>query len=225
MPNWVTSRTVIEGPAEVIADLRKQVSTPYTSPWDADQTVSGPFLLWNIIRPLDMVAYLGQPAKVANNPVDNLEAWREEIQQEMRVGMDWWNWNVRNWGTKWETTSAGVMEDETTDTKLVVYYDTAWSPPAAALEILSRQYPDAVITSLFRDENDCFAGRVQFAKGELVLDEDVSIDHALMIELYGECWVCQGEIYDPEECAQFAEDYHCADYLTMDIPDTPEGLV
>lgn len=222
MPNWVTSALTIEGPAESLAALREQLRRPYTSPFDADKTITGEFLLWNIIRPADVDgAYSNQPATSKRDPFEDGDAWRKEIQGFLRDGMDWYNWNLRNWGTKWEIGGAVVLREDTNE--LVFTFATAWSPPVEALDVLSAQFPMLEMHMLFHDEMDNFAGEVQYSEGSLVMDNDVHIDHHLMVTLYGDCWVC-ADATDPE----IVDSYRCREYAELSkivIPDTIEGLV
>lgn len=42
---------------------------------------------------------------------------------------NWYNWNISNWGTKWE---ANIIDwDRTSDTEIYISFDTAWAPPIA----------------------------------------------------------------------------------------------
>ncbi len=42
---------------------------------------------------------------------------------------NWYNWNITNWGTKWE---ASIIDwERTSDNEIFVSFDTAWSPPIA----------------------------------------------------------------------------------------------
>lgn len=47
---------------------------------------------------------------------------------------NWYDWNVNNWGTKWDINVAGYeIVDETTVT---ISFDSAWSPPISLYEYL-----------------------------------------------------------------------------------------
>ena len=48
---------------------------------------------------------------------------------------NWYDFCVNEWGTKWDVgDSSGI--NSCTDTELIVYFDSAWSPPIAAYERL-----------------------------------------------------------------------------------------
>ena len=40
---------------------------------------------------------------------------------------DWYNWNISNWGTKWD--ACNVYHKEVFEDEIQIYFDTAWSPP------------------------------------------------------------------------------------------------
>jgi len=44
---------------------------------------------------------------------------------------DWYNWNVNNWGTKWDVASV-FIGDDTEEDSIQFSFDTAWAPPVAA---------------------------------------------------------------------------------------------
>lgn len=52
---------------------------------------------------------------------------------------DWnYDWSVSNWGTKWDVGNKDGI-NSVTDNELIVYFDSAWSPPTAAYENLVGQ--------------------------------------------------------------------------------------
>tara|TARA_B100000530_G_scaffold335588_1_gene288053 strand:+ start:1906 stop:2409 length:504 start_codon:yes stop_codon:yes gene_type:complete len=49
----------------------------------------------------------------------------------------WYNWQIINWGTKWNTYDAYEDGDED---ELIYHFNTAWSPPEEAIEALRKIY-------------------------------------------------------------------------------------
>ncbi len=47
---------------------------------------------------------------------------------------DWYDWNVNNWGTKWDFALDSV--ERTDDNTVVASFESAWSPPVTAYERL-----------------------------------------------------------------------------------------
>lgn len=180
MPNWVYNSLTIEGSPEVVMEAKKQLNTSFTRSaenWDfetksmqtKEYVFDNPvFAFWNIIRPLDMESYTKQPEHKPNTSF-----------AEMFSGDDWYSWNVRNWGTKWDVAISN--DEEYPDTELVndepngenhvlVYkFNTAWSPPFPAMEKLSEQYPNLLLTLDYQEETG-WGGQAEFVRGKLTMD-------------------------------------------------------
>jgi len=55
-----------------------------------------------------------------------LSLQKEEELKEQGIP-DWYNWNINNWGTKWNACNSFSVEED--DEEIKVCFDTAWSPP------------------------------------------------------------------------------------------------
>ena len=196
MPNWVYNGLTIEGPKESVTKLVEQMNTPFTrihDNWDTStmsmvkkQTLySSPiFSFWNIIKPTDLEAYDNQPNRTL--PI------AEQLKFE---GNDWYSWNVRNWGVKWDVAVSNdekypdtYMEGPTPNgDNLVVYYNfnTAWGIAEPALAELSSQYPDLLFTLGYEEETG-WGGELEILRGKF-------ISHAQ----YG--WMCKECDHKEEE--------------------------
>jgi len=174
MPNWVYNDLSIEGNAEDIARLKGQLNSPFTRQHDQwntetnvyktkDITFSNPiFAFWNIIKPTDLEAY--------NKPADHSRPLSESLKFESN---DWYAWNVRNWGTKWDV---AVNDDEKYpetelydegDTSLSYRFNTAWGPAEQAIKTLTTQYPNLQFTLSFEEETG-WGGEWIFENGEII---------------------------------------------------------
>ena len=95
---------------------------------------------------------------------------------------NWYDWNVRNWGTKWDVASTdeeiysetSLIDEGIDDNQkyfLVYRFDTAWSPPIPVIEKLSKQYPSLKINLDFEEETG-WGGEIEFTDGQqIVLSE------------------------------------------------------
>ena len=63
----------------------------------------------------------------------------------------WYDWQIQNWGTKWEPTDLTV---EQCDQEVELSFNTAWSPPEAICRAIRERYPDCSV-SWFYDEPGC----------------------------------------------------------------------
>ena len=72
---------------------------------------------------------------------------------------DWYNWQVQNWGTKWDIGADGnPAVDLGTDfgKGLILGFDSAWSPPINAYEKLTEM--GFTIKAYYYEPGMCFAG-------------------------------------------------------------------
>ena len=176
MPNWVYNTLTVEGNPDSVNRLKEQVNQPFTvihDSWNPELqameqkpvTYNNPiFAFWNIIKPTDLEAYEKQP--------DYSLPWNELSQ-----GNDWYNWNIRNWGVKWDVAAPDTNEpySETNlfgqtqngDNLVIVYrFDTPWGVATEALEKLSAQYPDLLLTLEFEEETG-WGGEMEFLRGTM----------------------------------------------------------
>jgi len=70
------------------------------------------------------------------------------------------------WGTKWDLDEPDQLRvaDELLETGCA-YFDTAWSPPIAALEKLSAMFQDDLFSLTYYDPGMSFAGTATFEAG------------------------------------------------------------
>jgi hypothetical protein len=59
---------------------------------------------------------------------------------------DWYNWQIENWGTKWNAYEQVQIEN-------VIEFQTAWSTPFALLVNLSLMFPEVTFEVRFADED------------------------------------------------------------------------
>ena len=68
-------------------------------------------------------------------PQPTYEGYAPNGQPCTSEGMpDWWNWRVANWGTKWDVGGKDALSVRDSDTEIRFGFDSAWSPPVAALQ-------------------------------------------------------------------------------------------
>ena len=170
MPNWVFNGLTIEGNPEQVDKLVEQMNKPfvdYITPIGdlsfanhvRNKYVNPIFSFRNIIGPTDIEAYKAQPDFKVEN------------------GNDWYSWNIRNWGVKWDV---AVREDDAHpetymegpvangDNKVVYYnFNTAWGIPDKAITLLSSQYPNLLFSLSYQEETG-WGGEIEFLRGEMI---------------------------------------------------------
>jgi hypothetical protein len=77
--------------------------------------------------------------------------------------VDWYDWCVKNWGTKWDVDGA---IDTDTENELVYMFDSAWSPPINAFIKISKDFPDLSFTLEYEEPGMCFEGTAEFQDGD-----------------------------------------------------------
>lgn len=191
MPNWVYNTLTIEGNPDSVNRLKEQMNQPFTRNHDQWNPATGCmeissvtydepiFSFWNIIKPTDLETYDKQPDY--SLPMN-----------EMSKGDDWYNWNIRNWGVKWDVgvsnsnsyKETNLFEQESNgDNSVLVYrFDTPWGIPIQALENLSSQYPDLLLTLVYEEETG-WGGECEFIRGK----------HIEGSEYNWKCWECDYE--------------------------------
>ena len=173
MPNWVYNGLTIEGNPEQVKSLIKQMNTPFVDSIKpngdlsysvTERKYSNPiFSFRNIIAPTDLEAYHSIPV------------FPEKFDMKFE-GNDWYNFNNRNWGTKWDVAvsdedkypNTSIQESENGENYVVYYnFETAWSRPLGAIEKLSAQYPTLLFTLSYEEETG-WGGEMEFLKGEII---------------------------------------------------------
>lgn len=87
----------------------------------------------------------------------------------------WYGWRVDHWGTKWDIYNCFDEFTEEPSDSFSASFQTAWSPLSEkCMEVLSRQFPGAVLTNSYDEEGSDFCG-VTVAKDGVVLDYDIEI--------------------------------------------------
>ena len=67
----------------------------------------------------------------------------------------WYDWQIQNWGTKWEPTDISV---EQCDEELELTFNTAWSPPEDICRAIRNKYPDVTVSWFFDEPGMEVAG-------------------------------------------------------------------
>ena len=175
MPNWCYNSLSIEGSKEDISAIKTQLNQPYVKQHDQwnpetgqmevkDYTYSNPVFAFHNIHNHRQDGVSDEEYIKQSDHTLPIE------EQMMFKGNTWYDWNVRNWGTKWDV---GVGDDneypdtelmEEDETSLAYRFNTAWSPPLPAIEALSAQYPDVEFNLSYEEETG-WGGEYLFIDG------------------------------------------------------------
>jgi hypothetical protein len=101
---------------------------------------------------------------------------------------DWWyNWNVSNWGTKWNCSEVWHDRTDNSETeagKTSYNFDTAWSPAEPVVAALAEQFPTLSITHRYCEGGMGFAGQVVYLNGAEATREEFEFGDSLPDEAY-----------------------------------------
>lgn len=103
--------------------------------------------------------------------------------------LDWYDWSVANWGTKWDAYSVSLVEEEG---KLIYRFDTAWSTPAPFIQKMVETFTTLDFEHWYFDEGHNFWGIACYSAGEQVVNRE-----SLAEDLKPLCLELKG--YDPDE--------------------------
>lgn len=191
MPNWVYNTLTIQSQdADLLAAVKAKLAQPYDThypkaEYDHDkkewvkipntQTHEDVLSFWNIVAPTDLDAYYeSEKPKPADISHADLFA---EFEHNKAESNNWYWWNVRNWGSKWDACEVSLQIDE--PNTLSYRFDTAWAPPLPAIEALCEQYPELLVTLHFEEEQG-WGGEITTQHGTVINKEewDIPESHA-----------------------------------------------
>ncbi len=117
---------------------------------------------------------------------------------------DWYDWNVANWGSKWDVSDFYWFDKDWESGSLGATFSTAWSPIPQVILELSRQFPKLKFIYKFHESGNDFFGKVEYSKGvEYLIEEgsysDMTCDQHFEYEGDSYHHYCN-ECYEPIEC-------------------------
>lgn len=101
-------------------------------------------------------------------PPPDTDAYHDKPSQEIakRDSTWWYNWNSRNWGTKWSG-----YEYERPSINIFVF-ETAWAPVPMIIETMSKAYPNITIKYSWADEDTGYnCGKALYHNG--LIEEEI----------------------------------------------------
>jgi len=121
-----------------------------------------------------------------------LLGWMRPMPQSEQE--NWYDWNVSNWGTKWEVHEVYV-NDATEEDSITISFDSAWSPPVEAFRHWAEQDGRVTFTLKYYEPGMGYVGEANY-DGDYYDDDCVSQqdDPARFEEIASDEWG-----YEPEE--------------------------
>lgn len=121
-------------------------------------------------------------------------------QKEKYGFVGWYDWNVFNWGTKWDIDkieNKGLIAQiennkDNEEVTIELFFDTAWSPCVVFLENIYTKFPDLTFDLYYIELGEFFAGHTSayFEDGEGIFEDECG----------------EPELYDLENCCPITEE-------------------
>jgi hypothetical protein len=194
MPNWVYNTMRVDGKLRDLQHFYEVITAPpmreVEGGYEPTPLGDNEFSYWNIKHPEDLDAYFTtsgyspDPEKMAtfNNGPTN-----------------WYNWNIANWGCKWDACESSVtLERGNGHSWIDMRWESPWSPPIEWVTHCAKEYPELEFSFDYQEEEG-WGGTMEFYNGELTeaTDYDIPDSHADYTERELEC-VCSWE--EDESC-------------------------
>lgn len=165
MPNWVNNDITIKGNPRTIQRFVKALRTT-----DKDGEVNE----------FDFNAVLPCPEKLKDNDWQNNKEVSEANVKEYGYS-GWYDWNVANWGTKWNSVEARGSNSLTEKHTYEYTFDTAWSPVGdKVMRLLSSRFPSLTIIHEFHEEAGMYPSERCTWKGGVKSSQE--IPNILLVE-------------------------------------------
>lgn len=145
MPNWVYNTLSVSGSKEKIAEFKELAGRKAPTGFDSqtgsltyDDKEEEVFSFWNFVEPEDKALYFGA-SDYKPEGYDKMTS-EEQLAYSMKFSSNgWYDWNVREWGTKWDACDADLNDDS--ETSLGYSFNTAWSIPEPVFNAIVRKFP------------------------------------------------------------------------------------
>jgi hypothetical protein len=160
MPNWCNNNLTLEH--EDPAMIKRA----------ADALQRGEFLQEFIPCPKELTETVS--GSLGDEYAQELNQFKMQLNQKYFGAKDWYDWNVSNWGTKWDVGCDGSTDVHPDGRMLHTYFDSAWSPPVAAyvkLEELGFK-----VDAMYYESGMCYAGAYGDGNDEEINLEGMSAD-------------------------------------------------
>jgi hypothetical protein len=245
MPNWVYNHISVAGKKADLLAFAEKAAKRHTELWLSSEWVGekgdrvkvdrenrtieeqlsreSVLSFWNFITPADeeLPYYYGH--KVKPGEEDDPDATPDERMAKALTfsGSDAYDWNVREWGTKWDASQSDLDQDLDTlndDDVLTYRCETAWSIPTPVFTAMIKQHPELQFDFESEEEQGWgaeFTSETNEA-GERVLtmteEWDIPDSHADFTKRGQECFRCEVNGDDEEnwydDCPRPEQDYY-----------------
>jgi hypothetical protein len=136
---------IIPTPKELkntISPSDSAIGKDYINKWEVDQAKEK--------KKLDNSVKVPKLIPCENNTQEKIKLLIEKYGSD-----NWYDWNSKNWGTKWD---CGSDEYELSDNLFDIYFESAWAPPVEWLEKTQILFPNLLFKLSYLETGGWFAG-------------------------------------------------------------------
>jgi hypothetical protein len=175
MANWVYTSVSVSGKAEDLKKFLEKAATerPYAdgnTPTQIEYETHNGFSFWNFVQPpkeaVDSGEYFGTHGWKGGERVGNSK-------------FNWYEWNIENWGTKWDAGDVSVETISDDSTSVSISFQTAWDVATPVFRAMVKQHPELEF-SFSSEEEQGWGVEHESQDGELVETDswDIPASHA-----------------------------------------------
>ena len=176
MPNWCGNILNICGPSADVNGFIEACKVRYENKETHEE--------WTIIESLYPIpdSLKNLTARFGIIAEDDPDKEIKEKNLEMYGYVDWYEWCIANWGTKWpdchthkvfETDCIPYEPTPCVLKKVMFRFDSAWSPPVEAFNAIALMFPTLLFDLRYEEPGMCFQGFRTWSNGELQNEEDM----------------------------------------------------
>ena len=184
MPNWVYTDMTVIGPEKALdAFFDECFRRDESGRWQLD---------FNAVIP-QPESEEGLPPRYIRKADDCVMPYPDKLW------FNWYEWNVANWGTKWNACDCSV--NHPTPTRFLCWFSTAWTAPEQIFWKLAESHPDLIFEFDWIEEQGAFGpnGKMRFKYGELDWRETYEDGSKEAYEHQFERYPADRELYEFDE--------------------------
>ena len=211
MPNWVYTSMAVSGKKDDLLAFAKKASQQHETQWltekwkrnedgtntevpeeerkiEIELSQPSPMSFWNFVAPTEeeLPYYFGHATKPEDEPDPNATSEERLAKALLFEGSGWYDWNIRNWGCKWDANDEELDTDLDTlqpHDSLTYRFSTAWSPAEGAFRAMTEQHPELSF-EFYCEEEQGWGVVYDGNEGELSVSKewDIPNSHADYVE-------------------------------------------
>lgn len=187
MPNWTNNVIRFSGTPEALKSVKAAVREE-DEIFDFNQFLPCPPELRDSISPLQVVATEEAAVRINND-------WTHRTQKHEGEGTiraisaqergrrlrdygadDWYSWNMNNWGTKWQGSSAEILYED--GESIIISFETPWSAPHKLFKYLQEELKLTIVGGSIYEDGSEFElhGSLAAFTNYFTLHEEVEVD-------------------------------------------------